>query len=222
MSLSIDDVCSREIACNNPVWVELQGPFFHVSHRVENMPQNIVHAWSMLTPEALATSDSDSFLTSSALCRIREDLDRVPPRDVLSVKTIITLGEQFSQEERLWADCEKLRPKQLTKKEKADARENRKAGKGVYALPASERKVLYERKVQQYKEISSLRPGEEGKESGKKSPVKKPNGMEHSGIRRTFMACSPVKDVRIRTSTSTKLDYLLNEVLRFFLLKCAH
>ena len=187
---------------DDPVWVALQGTY-SVFHRTEGASDDVLRAWSIIPPRIWDAYPTEHLISGTGLVSMRNDMDKIPAKDIMSLSTIIRMGKDHIKEEELWLVMEKYRPKKAAEKQKSLENVYRKSENAPPPLTAAEKKAKYEQAASEYRALMGRwNDGE---------PVKELVSTCKSSIRRKFLELSPVKGVRIKNSTSTKLDFVLNE-----------
>ena len=188
---------------DDPVWVALQGTY-SVFHRTEGASDDVLRAWSIIPPRIWDAYPTEHLISGTGLVSMRNDMDKIPAKDIMSLSTIIRMGKDHIKEEELWLVMEKYRPKKAAEKQKSLENVYRKSENAPPPLTAAEKKAKYEQAASEYRALMGRwNDGE---------PVKELVSTCKSSIRRKFLELSPVKGVRVKNSTSTKLDFILNEV----------
>ncbi|RDX46999.1 hypothetical protein OH76DRAFT_1465208 [Lentinus brumalis] len=192
-------------AIDDPVWVALQR-HYHAFHRVKKLPPQVFDAWSMFDEHA-RTICTELLLPPMALLKLRDFIMAHPLRPLPG---IIEMGHTVVEEERRWKELEELHTR-LKKKGSKERRPKNEAANSLGSLKrATAEKKLEELRREYYAVAARLSSADTGDEG---APVQKDDASSQRKVASTLLRLSPVAGVRIGNSTSTKLDYILNEVL---------
>ena len=199
-------------------------------HRTSGMPEEVFRAWTILHPSVHDAGATEHFVDASALAFMRTRLRRQPVTTLISQARIVALGEAYVGAERAWQDVEAYRPRR--KSDKGERRQQasrpirKPRGDGdepLKVLTPAEKALLAEQRARERKDRKAEREAkyleaatrynalDALRKQGAIKLHEKTNGSS-SLIRTAFLHDSAVGRIRVRNSTSTKLDYILNEV----------
>lgn len=204
-------------AASDPLWRAMQA-HPDVQYRVQNMPFSLYRVWSRLQcpSDPSSSENTESFLQPDRVVRLREMVLATP---LASERILIRWGQLIADEDRAKQTLHLLHEKSLksNRKKKEDAVDSA-ALKAIDVArkekaPEKVKEVLLELEAAQER-LARAREGLE--ELGDDTNV--PHGLESDGssaIRSSFLARSPVAGARIGWTTSSKLDYVLREVMQY-------
>ncbi len=149
---------------------------------------------------------TELLLPPMALLKLRDFIMAHPLRPLPG---IIEMGHTVVEEERRWKELEELHTR-LKKKGSKERRPKNEAANSLGSLKRATAEKKLEELRREYHaaaaRLSSANTGDEG------APVQKDDASSQRKVASTLLRLSPVAGVRIGNSTSTKLDYILNEV----------
>ena len=192
----------------DPIWLGLQA-HYHCFHRVANLNRDVFDGWSMF-PDSSRHLCDPPLLPPMALMKIRDFITQHPLK---KVPDIVAMGEHVLEQERRWKEFEALHNR-LKKKSSKDKRERRLRDNSAKNSLGSLKREVMEKKLEEVRleyqaATARLTASATGQEAA-------PAGKNEDGAQRTvasrLLRLSPVAGIRIGNSTSSKLDYVLNEV----------
>lgn len=194
---------------NDPVWMAMQREF-HIFHRVGQIPLQVYHAWSPF-PELARDASPAPLLSPMALHQLRQS---VTERPLSSVAKIAEMGKSYHEQEQAYKVI--LRLREQSKKRSAQDRhilDVTKAARlpGDQAKGASAKEKMEEMQREMEAALAKYSAQFNGRETERISPLNS-NDPSQRLVASSLLRLSPVAKVRIHNSTSTKLDYILNEV----------
>ncbi|KAI0695860.1 SNF2 family N-terminal domain-containing protein [Cerioporus squamosus] len=194
-------------ALDDPIWMALQR-HYHAFHRVERLPSQVYGAWSMFDQHARAIC-TESLLPPMALLKLRDFIMTHPLRPLPG---IIAMGHTVVDEERRWKELEELHAR-LKKKGSKERRPKDEATNSLGSLKrATAEQKLEELRREYHAAAARLSSADSGEEA---APVRQEDAASQRKVASTLLRLSPVAGVRVKNSTSSKLDYILNEVLLY-------
>ncbi|KAI9068581.1 hypothetical protein FKP32DRAFT_1587558 [Trametes sanguinea] len=201
-----------QTAMNDPVWMAMQREF-HIFHRVDKIPPQVYSAWSPF-PELARDASPVALLSPMALHQLRQSVSEKP---LSSVAKIAEMGKAYHEQEQAYKVI--LRLREQSKKRSAQDRHILDATRAA-RLPADQaRGVSAKEKMEEMqREMEAALAKYSAQLNGR---VQEGPSSLHSNdpsqrlVASSLLRLSPVAGVRIRNSTSTKLDYILNEVLTY-------
>ncbi|KAH9928494.1 P-loop containing nucleoside triphosphate hydrolase protein [Epithele typhae] len=207
-----------QTALQDPIWTALQA-HYHAFHRTTGMPPPIFHAWNMLAPAAraacLSTSSPEALVAGPALAELRKGVIAHPLRDVAQmgagyVREEIVLREIDAVRRTLWKSSTRGKggDKTATAAVRMLSGVAAAAGPAVPAVKPKDAEQKYTEMLGEHQACVARRKAEAAGQN-----VGAPKAEGPRTVQLAFLEKSQVKDVRIGNSTSTKLDFILNEVL---------
>ena len=195
----------------DPVWLGLQA-HYHCFHRVINLNHKVFDGWSML-PDAARQSSDPPLLPPMVLIKLRDFITRHP---LTKVPEIVAMGQDVLKQEQRWKEFEALHNR-LKKKSSKDKREHRLRDDSAKNSLGSLKREVMEKKLEEVRleyqaAATRLMASATGQEV---APVGRSEGRTLHTIASSLLRLSPLAAVRIGNSTSSKLDYILNEVSPF-------
>ncbi|KAI0351515.1 hypothetical protein OH77DRAFT_1506480 [Trametes cingulata] len=194
-------------AIDDPVWIALQS-HYHIFHRVDKLPSMVYDAWSPFGELARSASPVP-LLPPNALIELRQS---VTERPLSNVAKIVDLGKAFLEREQAYKEV--LRLREQGKKKSTRDRHLSDSHKPPDSLDAAKRASAKEKKAEMQREMEAALARLTAAFSGEEAPTPN-NDASQRTVASAMLRLSPVAGVRIRNSTSTKLDYILNEVLTY-------
>ncbi|RPD56352.1 hypothetical protein L226DRAFT_538078 [Lentinus tigrinus ALCF2SS1-7] len=189
-------------ALDDPVWMALQ-KHYHIFHRIEKLPPQVFDAWSMFDGRARSIC-TELLLPPIALITLRDFIVKHPLRPLAG---IVEMGHTVLEEERRLKEFEELHS-ELKKKGK---RSRDEAANSLGSLKrATAEKKLEELRVEHQAAAARLTSFSIGEGA---APGRREDSSSQWKVASTLLRLSPVAGARVKNSTSTKLDYILNEVL---------
>ena len=192
----------------DPIWLGLQA-HYHCFHRVANLNRDIFNGWSMF-PDATRQACDPPLLPPMALMKLRDFITRHPLK---KVPDIVAMGQDVLEQEQRWKEFEALHNR-LKKKSSKDKRERRlKDDSAKNSLGSLKREVM-EKKLEEIRQeyqaatarLTASATGQEVVTAGRSG------GDTGHTVASSLLRLSPMAAVRIGNSTSSKLDYIVNEV----------
>lgn len=192
---------NSKAAAHNPVWKALN---LHpnVFSRVHNMPSPIYRAWSSgFLPDDIGQisdmhhSDPHYLMVPDRLKNLRMYLVKKP---LSSVPDIINYGNAIAEEDlyRHQINMDRARSdKSMTKHERRQSRTA--ASKMEVGLAVASRKESFAKLVETQAKRKALEANDQS---------------DHLQVHNTLYSSSPIAGVEVRNTTSSKLNYILNEV----------
>ncbi|KAH9950194.1 SNF2 family N-terminal domain-containing protein [Amylocystis lapponica] len=198
-------------ALNDPVWVALQGhPYIH--HRVYHMPLSIVETWSRLPPNTSPAAFVDPERLGSLRAFIRK-------RPLSRQDNVISYGKEVAAEEkqRIAFNLAHIRPRKGKKHDKKDPKTSLKEFGAVRTTDSAEKREEMRRELlaAQARLEAFLEDDNEDNHSGNHARQAVATSPARYTVATKLLSSSPVANVRIGNSTSSKLDYILEEVRRY-------
>ena len=192
----------------DPIWLALQAQY-HCFHRVANLNRDIFNGWSMF-PDATRQACDPPLLPPMALMKLRDFITRHPLK---KVPDIVAMGQDVLEQEQRWKEFEALHNR-LKKKSSKDKRERRlKDDTAKNSLGSLKREVM-EKKLEEVRlEYQAASTRLMASASGQEVvPLGRSEGRAKHMVASSLLRLSPMAGVRIGNSTSSKLDFILNEV----------
>ncbi|KAF9817821.1 hypothetical protein IEO21_03163 [Rhodonia placenta] len=193
-------------AVHDPTWRAMQN---HVSvfHRVHNILSNVYEAWSSLparvTRRYRRVLRSDQVLSSERLTKLRSFVTRQPLADMTRI--VLAVRDVMDEEEaRLHSEQELIQRK--TKKRKQTNKHRKEQEVAQHAVAPEKRDEVQREFVAGQKWLLALFQNE--------MPGRAAGVHRQPSITSRLLSLSPLAGVRIGKSTSSKLDFILNEVLQ--------
>ncbi|KAI0374631.1 hypothetical protein BV20DRAFT_960768 [Pilatotrama ljubarskyi] len=194
-------------AIEDPIWIALQH-HYQIFHRMDKLPEMVYDAWSPFGELARKASPVP-LLPPTALTELRQV---VSERPLSNVAKIIEMGKAFLEREQAYKEV--LRLREQSKKKSTRDRHSSDSHKPPDSLDAAKRASAKEKKTEMQREMESALARLTAAFSGEDAPATN-NDASQRTVASAMLRLSPVAGVRIRNSTSTKLDYILNEVLTY-------
>ena len=182
---------------------------YHAFHRVENLPSQVYDAWSMFDqyPAVICT---ESLLPPMALIKLRDFIMKHPLKPLAG---IIEMGHTVVEEERRWQELDELHS-HLKHKGPRERRRKDEAANSLGSLKrATAEKKLEELRRQYQAAAARLTSASTGEEA---EPIRKEDASSQRKVASALLRLSPVANVRIKNSTSTKLDFIIHDVRVLF------
>ncbi len=207
MQNMLTELCHSRSAMEDPIWLGLQA-HYHCFHRVPNLNRDVFNGWSMF-PDASRQVCNPPLLPPMALMKMRDFTMQHP---LTKVPEIVAMGQDVLDQERRWKEFETLHNR-LKKRSTKDKRERRlKDNSAKNSLGSLKREVM-EKKLEEVRleyqaaaaRLTASATGQELALVGRR---------EDGGQRKvasSLLQLSPIVSVKIGNSTSSKLDYILNE-----------
>jgi hypothetical protein len=202
---------SRKRAAEDPLWRAMQG-HEDVPYRICGIGREIFDAWTR-TPYVEPSYDASlvGFMHADRLVKIK---DAISCRPRISQENIIQLGHSIASEDRRLR--QQFQESQKNSYRKAGRRpiahqdhSNATMMSENAAKRARDPGTLKEMKKELDVAIARLDNAEE-----EDPPVQSPKTTESFGIPSSLLATSLLGKTRLRSTTSTKLNYIINEVSR--------
>ncbi|KAI0647582.1 P-loop containing nucleoside triphosphate hydrolase protein [Trametes meyenii] len=196
-------------AMDDPVWIALQNQY-HIFHRVDKMPPTVYRAWSTFPEYAQQAAGPAALLSPIAMLALYQ---RITERPLSDLNKIIEMGKAWQEREQAYKEVLRLheQSKKKSRRERNPSESSRKAKSLDPIKRASAKEKMQELQRETEAALARLRAAFSGEED-----VLLPSGDRPGrAVASSLLGVSPVAGVRIRNSTSTKLDYILNEVLSY-------
>ncbi|KAI8982894.1 P-loop containing nucleoside triphosphate hydrolase protein [Trametes punicea] len=199
-------------AVDDPVWRALQTQY-HVFHRINKMPSLVYDAWSVL-PQVAREACPIQLLPPDVLVQLRQS---VTQRPLSSAAKIAEMGNAYRQQQEAYKEI--LRLQERSKKRSTRDRQAFDEGKPVSSPSKQVERTSAKEKMEEMKrEMDAALARYSARyrsEDAENATLVQSNDLSQRMVASSLLRLSPVADVRIRNSTSTKLDYILNEVLTY-------
>ncbi|KAJ8480788.1 hypothetical protein ONZ51_g6428 [Trametes cubensis] len=196
-----------QAAKEDPVWVSIQSQY-HVFYRVENMRAPVYDAWCTF-PEYARKASPVALLPAHVLLEIRQAVVRHP---LSSIAKIAEIGKSFNELEKAYRDVARFHEQRKTKSSRDRHASESKSLE--LAKRASAKEKMEEMQREMEAALARFTAKFHGEDGDSPPPVSQDDPSQHM-VASSLLRLSPLKDVRIRNSLSTKLDYILNEVLTY-------
>ncbi|KAL1937641.1 hypothetical protein VTO73DRAFT_13027 [Trametes versicolor] len=192
-------------AMEDPVWLALQN-HYQVFHRVKEVDPLIYEAWCGFSELARTTSPT-LFLSPSALVEMRKT---VKERPLSSVAKISENGRAYVEREQAYREWLRLQDRK-----KKSARDRSESDKQSIALDAAARKKAKDKKEEMKREMEAALARLNAAFSGDENASATARDPSQRTVESAMLSLSKAAPIRILNSTSTKLDYILHEVLTY-------
>ncbi|KAH9848857.1 P-loop containing nucleoside triphosphate hydrolase protein [Lenzites betulinus] len=194
-------------AMDDPVWLALQNQY-HIFRAVDKMHPSIYAAWSGF-PELAQKTSPVMLLSPAALAELRKS---VTQRPLSSIHQISENGRTYIEKEQAYQEYLRLQDR----KKKSTREKAPESDRKTRSFESEVRKKQQEKKDEMKREMDAalarLNAAFSGEEGASGTP---PRDAANRTVQSAMLRLSPVAGVRIRNSTSTKLDYILHEVLTY-------
>ncbi|KAI0823521.1 P-loop containing nucleoside triphosphate hydrolase protein [Trametes gibbosa] len=194
-------------AMDDPVWLALQNQY-NIFRRVDNMHPSIYSTWCGFAELAQKTSPV-MLLSPTALTELRKS---VTQRPLSSIHQISENGRMYVEKEHAYREYLRLQDR----KKKSTREKVPESDRQTRSYESEVRKKAQEKKDEMKREmdvaLARLNAAFSGEETTSGTP---PKDAASRTVQSAMLRLSPVANVRIRNSTSTKLDYILHEVLTY-------
>ncbi|KAI0332592.1 hypothetical protein GY45DRAFT_1369061 [Cubamyces sp. BRFM 1775] len=199
-----------QAAKEDPVWVSIQSQY-HVFYRIQKMHPLVYDAWCTFT-ECARKASPVALLPPHVLVQIRQ---AVVERPLSSIAKIAEIGQSFNELEKAYRDVARFHEQRKTKssRDRHAASESKKMPSEV-AKRASAKEKMEEMQREMEAALARFTSKFNGEDGDSPSPVNQDDPSQHM-VASSLLRLSPLAGVRIRNSLSTKLDYILNEVLTY-------
>ncbi|KZT02347.1 uncharacterized protein LAESUDRAFT_685590, partial [Laetiporus sulphureus 93-53] len=197
-------------AANDHVWRAFQTNFY-IQHRVCNIPLEVYKAWTMLPQHPV--SSSITFLASD---RLQKLTTLVMNRPLSQIYHLVAHGRDVHAEERHRLELERLQlPHSQTKgkvSKKKDSTPRKKEQQVVKQIDTQEKREEVQREFNaaQKRLLAYYQD-----DSDQTLPNHCFGSTVPSGTISPLLSSSPLAAMRLKNSTSSKLDYILNEVHQY-------
>ncbi|KAH9832900.1 P-loop containing nucleoside triphosphate hydrolase protein [Rhodofomes roseus] len=197
------------LAANNIVWRQMQRNAF-VYHRIQGIPDPAVYrAWTTFASSAADNlAGHDMMLHSDRALRFKQFVLRHP---LYSVDRLVLGGKDVQEEERQRLALQRMedarKKKRKRKSEGSAHRKEVETVKHVVATPEKREELRKEYLASWEKLQKHYEQDDEHAHSQSGSAPARPKTTSS-----WLLASSPMASVRVGKSTSTKLDYIINEI----------
>lgn len=201
----------RKSAASDGLWQALQA-HANIFHRVYNMPSSIYQAWAPFPDHALQVGPA--FLNSERLQSIRSLIRKQP---LTSQNHIIAWGRDVNDEEkhRQTLHHSQLHMKKRSKRDKSFSVNYKKQSVMNQSQSMEKLKEMQQEYISVQKRLEALfkddNTGHDGEDDINISGTVSGNST-HALVSSSLLHLSPLANVHIGNSTSSKLDYILAEV----------
>ncbi|KAI0929045.1 hypothetical protein AcW2_004861 [Taiwanofungus camphoratus] len=201
-------------AASDGLWQALQA-HANIFHRVYNMPSSIYQAWAPFSDHALQVGPA--FLNSERLQSIRSLIRKQP---LTSQNHIIAWGRDVNDEERHRQTLHhsQLHMKKRSKRDNSFSVNYKKQSVMNQSQSMEKLKEMQQEYIAVQKRLEALfkddNTGHDGEDDINISGTVSGNST-HALVSSSLLHLSPLANVHIGNSTSSKLDYILAEVIQY-------
>ena len=178
---------------------------YHVCHRVDNIHPEVFHAWSLF-PEKAREACTEQLLPPASLLELRRYVSSHPLR---SIADVAKMGASVVEEELKWQELVELQNR--LKKNSSKDRRLRGDDTAKNSLGSLKRDAAGKKLEEMRREYQAAVARVTVASTGEAAPAKAQEGSQFK-VASTLLRLSPLARVHIKNSTSSKLDYILNEV----------
>ncbi|KAI0707952.1 P-loop containing nucleoside triphosphate hydrolase protein [Earliella scabrosa] len=194
-------------AMDDPIWNALQ-THYHAHHRVEKLPESVYRAWNMFPESAQEAARAEWLMPTASLIKLHDYLSKHFSKNI---HDLVEMGHTFTEEERKWKELEALELR-LKKGSRHQRRKDELAKNSFGSLKRDKATQRLEEMRQEYRLAAERLNTASG---GGPVPPPRPGAPAQRSIAASVLRHNPVSQARIKNSTSTKLDYILSEVLQY-------
>ncbi|KAI0636454.1 SNF2 family N-terminal domain-containing protein [Trametes polyzona] len=196
------------LAKDDPVWLALQH-HYHVFREVHKIPPSIYDAWCCF-PEYARKASPVALLSPAALMEMRSS---VTVRPLSSVHKICEYGQAYLEKEQAYREYLRLQDR---KKKSSRDRAPADPDKRTQSLDVAARQKAKEKKEEMKREMEAALARLNAAFSGEGDDLPgTAGGPSQRTVQSAMLSLSPIAGIRVGNSKSTKLDYILHDVLTY-------